>query len=401
MEMKGRYKMKVTQLKDIVNGVTSEVLGKEDVVSEDLSNIIDVGNEIFDTDNVDNYVKKLIDRIGSVIFVNRLYAGGVPSVLMDSWEYGSIVEKINADMPEADVNDSWNLQDGQTYSQDTFYQPKVSAKFFNSKVTFDVKLSFTTEQVKESFASVNELNGFLSMLETGVKNSMTVKLDGLIMRTINNMTGQILNGSNAMQKVNLLSLYNQANGQTLTADKALMNKDFLKFAGLIIKKYQARITKMSTLFNAGAKPRFTTTDNLHTVLLSDFADSADVYLMSDTTHNEMVSLPQHETVPYWQGSGTAYAFNDVSKIDAKINDGTKTAKEVSQTGILGVMFDTNALGVSNLNQRTTTAYNARAEFYTNFYKMDAGFFNDLNENFVVFYIADASAPATASAPTAG
>ena len=382
--------MKVTQLKDIVNGATSEVLGKTDVVNDDLSNLVDVGNEIFDTDNVDNYVKKLIDRIGQVIFVNRLYAGGVPSVLMDSWEYGSVVEKISADMPEADENDSWNLQNGQTYSQDTFYQPKVSAKFFNSKVTFDVKLSFTTEQVKESFASVNELNGFISMLETGVKNSMTVKLDSLIMRTINNMTGQILNSANGLQKVNLLSEYNTASGQNLTANKALMDKDFLKFASLTIKKYQARITKMSTLFNAGGKARFTTTDNLHTVLLSDFADSAEVYLMSDTYHNDTVSLPNHETVPYWQGSGKSYAFNDISKIDVKIDAGNKTPKQVTQTGILGVMFDTNALGVSNLNQRTTTSYNARAEFYTNYYKMDAGYFNDLNENFVVFYIADAT-----------
>ena len=380
--------MKVTQLKDIVNSATSEVLGKTDVVNDDLSNLVDVGNEIFDTDNVDNYVKKLIDRIGQVIFVNRLYAGGVPSVLMDSWEYGSVVEKISADMPEADENDSWNLQDGQTYSQDTFYQPKVSAKFFNSKVTFDVKLSFTTEQVKESFSNVNELNGFISMLETGVKNSMTVKLDGLIMRTINNMTGQILNSANGLQKVNLLTEYNTASGQTLTANKALMDKDFLKFASLTIKKYQARITKMSTLFNAGGKARFTTTDNLHTVLLSDFADSAEVYLLSDTYHNDTVSLPNHETVPYWQGSGKSYAFDDISKIDVKIDAGNKTPKQVTQTGILGVMFDTNALGVSNLNQRTTTSYNARAEFYTNYYKMDAGYFNDLNENFVVFYIAD-------------
>lgn len=380
--------MKVTQLKDIVNTVTSEVLGKENVVSEDLSNLVDVGNEIIDTENVDNYVKKLIDRIGKVIFVNRLYAGGVPSVLMDSWEFGSIVEKISADLPDADENDSWKLEDGQEYSQDTFYQPKVSAKFFNSKVTFDVKLSFTTQQVKESFSSVNELNAFLSMLETGVKNSMTVKLDSLIMRTINNMTAQTLYKGQAMQKVNLLTAYNTATGQTLKADKALLDKDFLKFASLVIKKYQARITKMSKLFNQGEKDRFTNINDLHTVLLSDFADSAEVYLMSDTYHNDTVSLPQHETVPYWQGSGTTYSFNDVSSIKVKINDGTKTAKDVSQTGIVGVMFDTNALGVSNLNQRTTTAYNARAEFYTNFYKMDAGYFNDLNENFVVFYIAD-------------
>ena len=370
------------------------MLGKTDVVAEDLSNLVDVGNEIIDTENVDNYVKKLIDRIGKVVFVNRLYAGGVPSVLMDSWEFGSIVEKISADMPEADENDSWNLQDGQTYSQDTFYQPKVSAKFFNSKVTFDVKLSFTTQQVKESFSSVNELNAFLSMLETGVKNSMTVKLDSLIMRTINNMTAQTLHGGQAMQKVNLLTRYNTATGQKLTADKALLDKEFLKFASLVIKQYQARITKMSTLFNQGSKARFTNVNDLHTVLLSDFADSAEVYLMSDTYHNDTVSLPQHETVPYWQGSGKTYAFNDISTIKVKINDGTKTAKDVTQSGIVGVMFDTNALGVSNLNQRTTTAYNARAEFYTNFYKMDAGYFNDLNENFVVFYVADTDVSAS-------
>ena len=226
------------------------------------------------------------------------------------------------------------------------------------------------------------------MLETGVKNSMTVKLDSLIMRTINNMTAQTLYKGQAMQKVNLLTAYNTATGQTLTADKALLDKDFLKFASLIIKKYQARITKMSKLFNQGEKARFTNINDLHTVLLSDFADSAEVYLMSDTYHNDTVALPQHETVPYWQGSGKAYSFADVSTIKVKINDGTKTAKDVTQAGIIGVMFDTNALGVSNLNQRTTTAYNARAEFYTNFYKMDAGYFNDLNENFVVFYIAD-------------
>lgn len=381
--------MKVTQLKDIVNGVSSEVLGKENVVAEDLSNLVDVGNEIVDSENVDNYVKKLIDRIGKVVFVNRLYAGGVPSVLMDSWEFGSIVEKISADMPDADENDSWKLQDGQTYSQDTFYQPKVSAKFFNSKVTFDVKLSFTTEQVKESFASVNELNAFLSMLETGVENSMTVKLDGLIMRTINSMSAQTLNGGQSMQKVNLLAQYNTAKGTALKADKALTDKEFLKYASLVIKQYQARITTMSTLFNQGKQARFTNTDDVHTVLLSDFADTAEVYLMSDTVHNDTVALPAHETVPYWQGSGTGYGFNDISTIDVKIAT-DKTTKEVKQSGILGVMFDTNALGVSNLNQRTTTAYNARAEFYTNFYKMDAGYFNDLNENFVVFYIADGS-----------
>lgn len=396
--------MKVTQLKDIINSVTTEILGKDDVLNEDLTNITDIGKEIIDTDNIDNYVKKLVNHIGSVLFVNRLYNGSVPSVLMDSWEFGSILEKITADLPEADENDSWNLQDGQSYDQDVFYQPKVEAKFYNSKVTFDIPLSFTEEQVKESFDNVNQLNGFVSMLQTSVQNSMTVKLDALIMRTINNMTAQTLNASADKQKstvtaVNLLADYNamvntNGTGKAVSAKDALQSPEFIKFASMRIALYQDRMSKMSTLFNLGGKERFTPSDNLHLVLLSDFAKASDIYLESNTYHNDLVALPNYETVPYWQGSGKGYAFDDISKIDVKTEGADTKPATVTQSGILGVMFDTNALGVSNLNQRVTTNYNARAEFFTNWYKFDAGYYNDLNENYVVFFIQDEPAPST-------
>ena len=396
--------MKVTQLKNIINSVTTEILGKDDVLNEDLTNITDIGKEIIDTDNIDNYVKKLVNHIGSVLFVNRLYNGSVPSVLMDSWEFGSILEKITADLPEADENDSWNLQDGQSYDQDVFYQPKVEAKFYNSKVTFDIPLSFTEEQVKESFDNVNQLNGFVSMLQTSVQNSMTVKLDALIMRTINNMTAQTLNASadkqvSTVTAVNLLADYNamvNANGagKAVSAKDALQSPDFIKFASMRIALYQDRMSKMSTLFNLGGKERFTPSDNLHLVLLSDFAKASDIYLESNTYHNDLVALPNYETVPYWQGSGKGYAFDDISKIDVKTEGKDTKPATVTQSGILGVMFDTNALGVSNLNQRVTTNYNPRAEFFTNWYKFDAGYYNDLNENYVVFFIQDKPAPAT-------
>ena len=76
-----------------------------------------------------------------------------------------------------------------------------------------------------------------------------------------------------------------------------------------------------------------------------------------------------------------------------INVKTAGGKDVQAGGILAVMFDRDALGVTNLDRRVTTAYNPRGEFFTNFYKFDAGYFNDLNENFVVFYVKDAPASA--------
>lgn len=375
--------MKVTQIYDIMNATTNEVLGRKEVVQEDLQNIVDVGEEIVNTDNLDNYVRKLVNHIGKVVFVNRVYEGGVPSVLMDSWEYGSVLEKISADLPEATESDTWKLENGKSYDDDIFYQPSVSVKFFNSKVTFEIPMSFTEIQVKESFSNVNQLNGFLSMLTTSIENAMTVKLDALIMRTINNMIGETLSGDvTGVRAVNLLKEYNEKYSEVLTPEQAIRTPEFIQFASYLISLYSDRITRISTLFNGGGKERFTPASMRHVVLLSDFAKASDVFLKSDLVNAEMVPLPEHETVPYWQGSGTTYDFESVSKIDVI----TSQKKTVKQSGILGVMFDRHALGISNLDRRVTTNYNASAEFYTNFYKFDAGYFNDLNENFVVFYV---------------
>lgn len=381
--------MKVEQVYTIVNDIAKELIGDTAVVQEDLSNVVDVGNAIFGAASVDNYVKKLVDHIGKVIFVNRPYSGSVPSVMMDGWEYGAVLEKISADLPESRENESWNLTDGKSYDQDVFYQPKVEAKFFSQKVTFEVDLSFTERQVKGSFSSASQLNGFLSMLYNAVEKAMTLRVDGLVMRTINNMTALTLGDTTGNRAVNLLKLYNTKFGGGLTAEKAITTPEFIRFASMTMSLYIDRMSKMSTLFNGGGKERFTPSDALHVVMLSDFKAAAGAYLQSDTFNEQYVALPNAETVPYWQGSGTDYSFDSVSSINVKANDGTTDGgKAVEQSGILAVMFDRDALGVCNIDRRVTTNYNARAEFFTNYYKFDAGYFNDVNENFVVFYVAD-------------
>lgn len=385
--------MEVNQVATLLNGVTKEVLGSTALQTNDLSNVVDIGTEIFNANAVDNYVKTLVDHIGKVIFVNRPYRGGVPSVLMDAWEFGSVLEKIQAELPEATENQSWELVDGQDYSPNVFYKPSVSAKFFNSKTTFEIDLSFTERQVKESFSSGEQLNAFMSMLYGSVEKSMTVKFDGLVMSTINNATAQVLNAKTGVQVVDLLDGFNTLTGSSLTASNALTNTDFLKYASMQISLYKDRMTTMSTLFNCGGKARFTPSDKLHIVALSEFVASMDTYLQADTFHNEMTKLPNGiERVAYWQGSGKNYEFADTSTINVTIDvNGTPTA--VSQAGILCVMFDHDALGVCNLDRRVTTNYNPKAEFFNNFYKFDAGFFNDMNENFVVFGIGLTSSKA--------
>ena len=386
--------MEVKQIYTLVNTITNELLGSS-IVKEDLSNVVDVGNAVFNANKVDNYVKSLVNHIGRVIFVDRVYNGSVPSVLMDSWEFGSVLEKVSCDLPAATENESWDLVDGQTYNPNVFYKPTVNVKFYNSKTTFEIPLSFTEMQVKESFSNAEQLNGFLTMLYNSVEKSMTIKLDSLIMRTINNMIGETISHeipesanystTSTIKAVNLLKLYNDSHTEQIEVSKCLDDPNFIRYATYIISVYSERITKISNLFNIGGKDRFTPKDVLRCVLLADFKKASEVFLKSDLYNEQYATLPESDTVPYWQGSGSSYAFSDITKIHIQL--ASDNQKEVVMSGILGVMFDKDALGVSNLNRRVTTNYNPKAEFYTNFYKFEAGYFNDMNENFVVFFVA--------------
>lgn len=384
--------MEVKQIYSLMNSVTGEVLGESGIITEDLSNVVDIGTQIFNANAIDNYVRSLVNHIGKVIFVNRPYSGSVPSVLMDGWEYGSVLEKITAEIPNATENESWELTDGASYDPNIFYKPSVSAKFFNKRVTFEIPSSFTERQVKESFSSPAQLNGFLSMIYNAVDKSMTVKMDSLVMRTINNMIGETvhadfgansLSGGSGVKAVNLLYLYNQRYGTSLTASNALTTPEFIRFASFEMGVMTSRLSKISTLFNIGGKDRFTPSDMLHVVMLTDFRKSANVFLQSDIFHDEFTRLPNSDEIPYWQGSGNSYGFTDITNIKVK----TASGDTLDIPGVLCVMFDRDALGVTNLDRRVKTNYNPKAEFYTNWYKFDAGYFNDTNENFVVFFIA--------------
>lgn len=388
--------MDIKQVYEFVNDATKEAIGEVDVVNEDLSNIVAIGDAIFNANAMDKYVNALVNRIGKVIFVNRVYRGSAPSVMMDGWEYGSVLQKVSAGLPVATENETWELEDGRSYDPHIFHKPTgVVAKFYNKYVTFEIDMSFTEDQLKMSFTSAVEMNGFVSMLYTQVDNSMTVKIDELIRRTINNMIAETiyddygsdgLDTKSGAKAINLLYLYNNtrnAGNTALTAEKAMTDPEFIRFSAYIIKMTHDRMRTMSTVFNVGNQPRFTPTDLGHIVLLSNFASGADVYLQSDTFHNELTKLPTAEVVTYWQGSGTDFAFDEVSKIDVTSAGG----HDVETTGIIGVMFDRWALGVSNVSRKVTSQWTPNAEFFTNFYKYKAGFFNDLNENFVVFFVA--------------
>lgn len=386
--------MQVKQIAPLVNSITQEMTGEIPLLNEDLGNVVDVGTAIFGLD-YDRFTRDLVDHIGRMIFVNRVYDKGMLPLLRDGWEYGSVLQKVHyVKLPEASENETWELNNGQSYDPNIFYGSDVASKFFTKRVTFEVDISLVEEQVKSAFDNSGQLAAFIAMIETAVDNSITIKLRGLEKRTINNMIAETLHNDipdagytnyTGNRVVNLLKLYNTAFTKTLKADAALYDGDFLRFSASVIRKIPRRLSELSTLYNVGGAERFTPPDRLDIIMLNDFKENLGVYLYDANGQflTDNLRLPNSYSVSYWQGPGQSYDFDDISSIKVT----TASGHEVTASGIVGIMYDHDAMGISNLKRKTTSNYNPKADFTNYFHKAFAGYWNDLNENLVIFMVA--------------
>lgn len=427
--------MKVTQIAGILNNVTKEIVGQDVIFEEDLSNIVDAGKKVLNffnadgeggwtntnNDNWDNYMRNLIDQIGRVVFVDRTYVSQAPNILKDSWEYGSIMMKVRATMdagktsdavnfgdglPLAGDNSTWDLgkiangtglsndylEDGTTpvipSRLDPFVltKPSVQAKFYNKKITYEVSISLAREQLKEAFRSAADMGKFFSMIENRIRMKRTLCTDALIMATIRNL---IANKGLKGGAVNLLEEYNNTVTTPISAQDFFTNDDALKFAVKTIELYKKYLREASKLYNDGNYVTFTPESKLKTIFLSEFVKDAETYLYTDTFHNEFVKLNGYDEVGYWQGTGTsANNLAQRSKIAGKFITNDEETITGGMDGVIAVMFDEEACAVCCENDRVNSIYNPRAEYTNYFYKWDANYMNDTEENVVVFYVAN-------------
>lgn len=386
--------MNITQAYEIANDVTKEVLGETAVLEKDLSNIGSIGETVFNANANDNYVKALVNRIGKTVFETRVYKGEVIGrIVKDPWYYGSVFQKIKAGLPEAQESEVWELQDGAEYSMDIFNAPKdVKGLYFNDGVAWNITQSITREQLKESFTSAIALGNFLDMILTKVENSLTLKIEGLarlmyasqIVDTIVSDYGSdALSSKSGVKAINLLKLYNTTFSESLTADKALYDKDFIRFASRQMRLVAYRMRSYSKLFNINGHETFTPTEELNIVMLNEFEQSAHSYLYADTFHDDEVKLPKASVVNYWQGTGTDYALASTSKVNVKSYSGNE--KEVPY--VLGIMYDDEAMMIRGPERSVDTHYNKKAHFWNYFYEVLTSFFCDQDNNFVVFFLA--------------
>lgn len=374
-------KLTTKQVATLVNAATKEKLGETAVLSEDLTNVIDMGTAIQNADLYENFTMNLLLKIGMEIYVNRPYKSQMPNIFRTNTEFGQITAKMRGKLDDASDNQSWSLTSNTSYDDNVYVESTYETKLFAKNDAYEIRKSLPDEQTKGAFKSAGDLERFVAMVFTLVYNSIEVKREALVQMVINNFAGEVINENNAVRCVKLLTKYNTLTSQTLTADQAIIDKGFLAYAGGVIRRYQKLLTKYSSLYNMNGEHNHTPLEMQHLVLLSEFIENCSTYLDSNTFHDEFVKLPYATEIPYWQGTGTALA--DTRKIVIK----TSAGHTVSQDNVLGVLFDHDALGIFEDKPTIRTKYINSAEFTNWWFKQKVEFFNDTNENFIVFLLA--------------
>lgn len=388
--------MKPAQIFQYLNDAIKNVMGENaTLVTEDFKNIVDVGTSLANADKLDPFYRAIHDTLVRNIYVNRPYDGMFPTIYRESWEWGSILGKVQADLLEATTNEAWELVNGSSIDPFVINLPHVEQRFFNKGVTFEIDVTKPEDQVKGAFASLDSMNNFMSMIETQVRNSMELRLEKLVFATIDNMIAVTIDTDAPSRVVHLLTMYKAVHAgdatiQALTSATAMEDEGFLRYATKILMLYPKRLSRYSVLFNEDGKARHTPSDKLHVVIHTDFAKTVETNLQSTTYHDNLVQLPLYEEVPYWQGSGNSYALTDTESIDVTAvkpdGNGGESTISVTASNIVGIMFDHDALGILKPERKVKTQYNGKGEYFNDFHKWTCRYFNSFSENFVVFIL---------------
>lgn len=380
--------MKVEDASTLINNAAKNFSGLEATVNADLSNFVDFGRAIEDTVGFDVFFGKLVDQFNTIKFWSRPYVSFAPSVYIEAERFGSIRAMYRTGYMKSVPSPVYNLENGVSYDPFVVNKQKVDARFWNDRFSSMIEpQTLPHEQIESAFRNESELMSFIGMLEMARNNSHGRAWDELIMSLFQAIIGLSVNAG-GMQDIKLLTEYNAEFGESLTPVQAMHSEGFIRYAIYRMGVIRDQMKLVTGMFNASHYETATAPDRQRTVMISDFARSAGVYLHDapNQFNTGNLSIPNADIVPAWQGMGTAGLFSDRNSINVTLSVAGNTITSTA-TGVLGVIYDEWAMGVSAQRHEVTSQYNPLGHYTNYFDQMFGGFFVSPDENVVVFRLA--------------
>jgi hypothetical protein len=392
--------MKVNQIYSLLNDINSQMFGEDAIQVKDLSGIISMGQSIVgDGTQTDLFLGKLVDRIGKTVIRTLDLELEFPTLYMDSFEFGAVLQKITVSPFEAIASSEWQVGDNNftpTFA-DVKKNANVFVRYFTDATTFKFQTTIPDDLFTTAFTSESMMAQFVDAIIGAMTDSMTIALNNMSRTAINNFIAEKIKSTNGV--VNLLDGYNAilGAGNEITVEKAMHDKEFARYASTIIRQYIKYLAQPSVLYNVGDGAggevvRATARDNMHVLMLSNLKSLFDAYLLSDS-FKDIYGLPNYTEVAYWQANKGTNVINDFVTnssiaVTPSSEAGKQTPTDVEQSGIVCVLADRLAIAVG-LNKRRAGSFYNSIDAYSNISQTATiQYINDLSENGIIFIVAD-------------
>lgn len=389
------------QVATVLNTAIAMSTGSANVGTLDLRGIIDNGNDASVIGSVEQFTKSLINVLIKNWFTDSSYRSQYSDPFFEDTEkYGAIIQAISIEVPEVKESSAWqNFGSGQgqvnKVGEYTIYLPIVHTQYYGKTVSWELPICVTGEQWDTAFKSEDELKSFIAYILMCVDNALTEHIENMDNMNRNNFIAEKIayassQGARGLHIFDFVENYVKEMGdptQAMTVEQFLADKKGLLYASEKIRTFKQYFKRMSTSFNTAQYKRFTPEERMVLQILTAFEERLNTVALSDTYHDDIVSMPNYQSIAYWQGEGSdkgAFTFDELSKIDVQI-DGNTT---ITQSGIVGFLCDKWAI-LHTIKSRRVAAKVFEPEDLTQYYyQFNDMYMNNLTMNALVFVLKD-------------
>ena len=382
--------------------------------------IVDLGKALdFDAEGdistntpADLFFKALMSQMGKIIVDTRSYVAQLPKLYVDPVNWGLFQEQITIELSDVMIDEMWNpngfinwnapngigYAEGERIAAIEFgcYKPPVHAKLYKKAHGIMTALTTAREQMFMAFKSVDQYNSFLAGLFNSVENTIQLKAEVYALMTVSMGIAKAKANRN---EINLLAEYNTLTSGSLTKEQALNDSGFMKYALMRIAETKDNIKRFTTLYNN--HEHLTFASEPQTILLNKFSNSAKFNVRANTYHEELLGIGDYDKVSAWQSAVGAdnkqpYNFDTSSSIilskagamEAGLMKESDTATQFAINGVIGVVYDRLAMGITIDRKKTTSQYSASRDTVNYFYHALANYIVNDNYPIVIFTMKD-------------
>lgn len=376
--------MPASQIYPVVNTIAKNLQGSNQTVVDPSGFAVFASNTI--SGSLEPVYSTINNLIGRTLIAIDEAEEDERGIIVDSFEYGSILRKLSYISQDSQSNSDYDIQNPESpYA----VQPKsgIVQKFFEQTIpTFSYEDVQYDKQLREGFHDPESLAGFLNGLYTRMYNEYQISKNGLSDAAIGALVAHIVAGStdgNYSRRVrHLLTEFNTIFGTTYAnEDVAMADPKYLDFIRKVIITDQKNLNKLTHLYNemgaTGSEvpiDRRTKIDELNLDISLKVATSYQKF-WGDTFNEQYVQFPKHNEIVNW---GIATAPETV-KVTLDAGQTTTTVNK-----IIGVMYDKDAVVATMDRSRFVNIYDQWND--RNVFKLaaDRRYIVDPTENAIIY-----------------